>query len=100
VPYFLVRLLPPRPTFMQDMTDAERATMQAHGADRGGLMDEGKVLVDAPVLGPRGGWGLGIMEVADEAEVWRLVAGDPVAQAKLGTYEVSPLGVRRVRKGS
>ncbi len=30
--YFYLKLIPPRPTFAQDITDEERALMEEHGA--------------------------------------------------------------------
>ena len=38
---FFCKLVPPRPTFAQDMSDAEASLMQAHATYWRGLMDEG-----------------------------------------------------------
>lgn len=88
---FLVRLISPRPTFVQDMTDAERAIMQEHGAYWRGKLAEGAVIAFGPVLDPQGPWGLGLVRAVDEAAVRAFEAGDP-AKTKLGMrYEILPM---------
>jgi uncharacterized protein YciI len=82
MPYFFCRLLPPRTTFMQDMSDDERKLMTAHGAYWKGLLDKGKAIVFGPVLDPQGSWGMGVLEATNEAEVQTLFADDPVSRAK------------------
>ena len=47
VNYFLFRLTPPRPTFSQDMTSAEREVMQTHGAYWSSLADRGSQSLSA-----------------------------------------------------
>jgi uncharacterized protein len=81
MPYFLCRLSPPRPTFMQTMTDDERKVMMAHSAYWKGLLDKGKAILFGPVLDPAGGWGLGVLEGVDEAELRALLADDPAAKS-------------------
>ena len=65
--YFL-KLLPPRPTFAQDMTPAEAKLMQAHGAYWSGLMAQGIAVVFGVVGDPQVPYGVGIIELADEAD--------------------------------
>jgi uncharacterized protein YciI len=77
--YFFCRLVPPRPTFMQTMSDEERKVMMAHSAYWKSLLDKGKAIVFGPVLDPAGGWGLGVFEGADEAEIRAFLADDPAA---------------------
>ena len=43
--YYLCKLLPPRPTFPQDMTPREAEIMQAHVAYCGKLLQAGKAIV-------------------------------------------------------
>jgi hypothetical protein len=38
--HFFVKLIPPRSTFMMDMTDAEKATMQQHVVYWSKLLDK------------------------------------------------------------
>jgi uncharacterized protein YciI len=92
VKYFLCRLIPPRPTFPQDMTEAEAAVMRDHVAYWTALAERGTALAFGPVADPAGTWGMGLLEAEDEAEVRSLTAGDPVMTAALGTrYEILPM---------
>jgi len=75
--HFALYLNPPRPTFMQDMTDEERGIMQRHVVYWKDFMDQGKVLALGPVLDPQGAYGLGIVEVESEQEVKDMIAADP-----------------------
>jgi uncharacterized protein YciI len=75
--YFLIKLLPPRNTFMQDMSPEEAAIMQKHVAYWQSAMEQGKVHAFGPVADPEGGWGLGILETQDRAEAEALCASDP-----------------------
>jgi uncharacterized protein YndB with AHSA1/START domain len=90
--YFMLRLLPPRPSFMMDMSADERAMMGEHAAYWSVHMNAGKAIVFGPVGGPNGGWGLGVVRVADEAELASLTGGDPAIRAGRGlSYEILPL---------
>lgn len=89
---FLCRLMPPRSTFMQDMSEAERAIMQAHAGYWHRKLAEGVAIAFGPVADPSGGWGLGLVEVRDEMELNELQAGDPAVKAGLGfRYETLPV---------
>jgi uncharacterized protein YndB with AHSA1/START domain/uncharacterized protein YciI len=90
--FYMLRLLPPRPTFMLDMTEDERAMMRDHVAYWARHLASGKAIVFGPVGGPAGGFGLGVLRVADEAELHALQEGDPAIRAGRGlTYEISPM---------
>jgi uncharacterized protein YndB with AHSA1/START domain len=90
--YFCCRLLPPRPTFPADMTDAERKIMQDHVGYWMGLLGQGKAIVFGPVADPKGAWGLGVLRVSDRAELDRLQAQDPAMLSQLGfRQEVFPM---------
>ncbi len=90
--FFVCRLLPPRPTFAQDMNADERAMMQEHAAYWRGHLQAGTVVVFGPVADPKGAWGLGVVRVADEAAVRALEAGDPAIKAGRGLrYEILPM---------
>jgi uncharacterized protein len=65
--YFLDRLIPPRPSFARDMTEAEATIMQEHFAYWLGLLEQRKVVVVGPVLDPKGTYGIALLEVEDEA---------------------------------
>jgi uncharacterized protein YciI len=90
--YFVCKLVPPRPTFPQDMTPREAEIMQAHFAYCGELLRAGKALVFGPVADPAGVWGLGVLQLPDDIEPQSIVADDPVMKADVGfTYEVMPM---------
>jgi uncharacterized protein YciI len=82
--YFLLRLIGPRPTFPQDMTEAERTLMQQHGAYWSAFVEKGKVIVFGPVADPAGAWGMAVLAVEDEQEARNLGEHDPVILAGIG----------------
>src|SRR4051812_31901456 len=87
--YFPVKLIAARATFMQDMTSAERDTMQQHSAYWSEKMQHGKVIVFGPVLDPKGPYGPGIICMKDEAEANQFMADDPAG--KILQIEISPM---------
>jgi uncharacterized protein YndB with AHSA1/START domain len=90
--FYLCRLLPSRPSFMQDMSAAEREVMLAHGKYWRGKLAEGHVVAFGPVADPAGGWGVGIVAVRDEAELRTFQNEDPAIQAAIGLrYEALPM---------
>lgn len=89
---YLCRLLPPRPSFPADMSEAEARTMQEHVAYWTRLADQGVALAFGPVLDPKGAWGVGLLAVDDEAQLEALRDGDPAIRAGLGfRYEILPM---------
>ena len=90
--FYFIRLLAPRPRFRVDMTSEEGAVMREHVAYWRGQMAAGKAIVFGPVDDPKGDWALGVVRVADEAELKAFEAGDPVIRSGRGfSYEVLPL---------
>ena len=90
--FFVCRLLPPRPSFMADMTPDELGVMQAHAAYWRGQLEAGNAIVFGPVADPRGGWGLGVIRAADEAAMKAFEAADPaIASGRGFSYEVLPM---------
>ena len=90
--YYLCKLLPPRPTFPQDITLEEAVIMQAHTAYCAELLRAGKALVFGPVADPAGVWGLGVLELSDNTDPQEIVANDPTIKANAGfTYQVMPM---------
>jgi uncharacterized protein YciI len=87
--YFALRLIPPRPTFAQDMNEEERGIMQRHSAYWRQLMAKGLVVVFGPVMDTAGAYGLGIVRVADAAQVQEIIAGDPANG--LNRYDFHPM---------
>jgi uncharacterized protein YciI len=81
---FLYKLIPPRSTFAQDMTEVERKVIQEHATYWKGVTDKGITIVLGLVLDPKDPWGVGIVEVADEADARALGTNDPCSQS--GSY--------------
>jgi uncharacterized protein len=95
--HFFLRLVPPRPTFAHDMSDAERAVMLEHVAYFKQQFEAGRVLIYGPVLFPTESFGMGVVEVADEAEVRAMMDADPSVVAGLNRYELAPMRVGAAR---
>ena len=87
--HFFCRLIPPRSDFMQTMTVAERAIMTEHVGYWTGKVATGHALVFGPVADPAAGYGIGIMNAADRAEMDALRDADPAIRANVGfRYEI------------
>jgi uncharacterized protein len=96
--HFLYRLIPPRPTFPADATDAENEIMQEHFGYWTGLIAGRKVVAYGPVMDPRGTYGVAILEVADEAAARTIADGDPAIHADAGFgFELHPMANAVVR---
>jgi uncharacterized protein YndB with AHSA1/START domain len=96
---FLLRLIPPRPSFAQDMTEQERRVMMEHVVYWQGHTNANEVIAYGPVADPKGGWGVAIVEVEGEARVKQLTSEDPVMIQKLGArYEILPMPQVIVRR--
>lgn len=90
--YYVCRLLPPRASFVQDMTTEEAAVMQAHAAYWAEQLRQGRAIVFGPVADPSGPWGLGVVRVKNEGDMRALEASDPAIQSGKGfRYEVLPM---------
>jgi uncharacterized protein YciI len=84
MPYFLCKLIPPRPTFVADMSADERAVMIAHRNYWSPHVDIGLVVAMGPVADPDGGYGVAIMDAASLEAVEALQEQDPVILAAHG----------------
>ena len=94
---FVYKLIPPRPTFAQDMTDAEREIMTRHVGYWLERLDDGEVVVFGPVQEADRTWGLGVLETDDEAAARALVDADPAIASGMATMELSPMPAAHVR---
>ena len=92
---FLIRLIPPRPTFAQDMSEHEREVMGRHAAHWRGLLDRGTAVAFGPVLDPAGSWGLGLLDLAVQDEAVKVAASDPAVLSGVCTYELLPMQLVR-----
>jgi uncharacterized protein YciI len=89
---FFIKLIPPRPSFAQDLSALEASAMREHAAYWRAKMEEGTVLGFGPVAHPEGTYGIGVIETEDEAAARRFMEGDPAIRANLGLrYEVNPM---------
>jgi uncharacterized protein YciI len=96
--FFMLRLLPPRPSFSQDMTEAERAVMLRHMDYWRDLTSRGIAILFGPVLDPVAPYGLGIVEVKNQGEAEELAAADPVMHSTVGCrYEMQPMRIGMIR---
>jgi uncharacterized protein YciI len=90
--FYVCRLIPPRPSFVQDMTAEEAGVMQAHVAYWTDLLRKGNAIVFGPVADPKGSWGLGVIRASDDDHLSHITQADPVTRSGLGfQYEVLPM---------
>jgi uncharacterized protein YciI len=95
--YFVYKLIPPRPTFPVDMTDAEAAIMDQHFAYWRRFEERGIVVVLGPVLDQSGTWGLGVIAADDPNDISALGAEDPAVKSGMSTFQVYPMADPFVR---
>lgn len=87
--HFFLKLNPPRPTFMKDMTGIEKAIMQMHITYWQPYVYNGTVVVLGPVFTDSGGFGMAVVAVDNEDELDGLIRNDPANG--LNSYEVYPM---------
>jgi uncharacterized protein YciI len=90
---WLIRIIPPRPTFDKDSTPAEDALMDQHFAYWKDLNDKGVCIFGGPVLDPKGVYGIIVVRTATEDEASALAAGDPSVKAGLIKNDVAEMVV-------
>jgi uncharacterized protein len=76
-----------------DITPEEKLLMQEHVRYTRQSFDAGKILIYGPVMAPGGAFGMAVFEVADEAEVRRVLESDPTVLAGLNKFEIHPMRV-------
>jgi len=67
--------------------------MDEHAAYFQNQFEAGKLLLYGPVMAPDGAFGVGILEVEDEADARRFGEGDPSVRAGLNRWELYPMRV-------
>jgi uncharacterized protein YciI len=85
---WLCIIRPPRPTFISDMRDEERAVMAEHFAYLERLLAEGRLLLAGPSLDPP--FGIIVLVAESEEEAWAIVRADPSVQAGVQAPELHP----------
>jgi len=86
---FFLKLNPPRPSFTLDITEEERAIMAKHIEYWKPHIHSGTAVVIGMVADPKGGYGVGVVQVDDEHQLNELIANDPANG--LHSYEVHPI---------
>jgi uncharacterized protein len=86
---FFLKLNPPRPSFMIDMTADEKIIMQKHVAYWDPYVNDGTVIVLGPVFDPKGGYGIAVVTVDSDDQLNQMIANDPANG--LNTYEIHPM---------
>jgi uncharacterized protein YciI len=78
------------------MTEAEEKVMSKHIAYWTEQVERGATVVMGPVCDPKRGYGIGIVETTDEAELRALLANDPAVKASLLKDEFYPMSARSI----
>ena len=86
---FYLKLNPPRPTFMMDMTEDEKTIMQKHVEYWTKLLNEGIAIVFGPVMDPAGVYGVGVVLVDSEEVLKWIINNDPANG--INKYEYFPM---------
>jgi uncharacterized protein YciI len=95
---FLLKLVPPRTTFADDITPEEGKLMQEHADYWKAQFATGCVLIIGPVLDPKGVWGMAVLETTTEEEARTLAMNDPSVKAGLNKVELSPMKLFLMKK--
>jgi uncharacterized protein YciI len=95
---FFLKLVPPRPTFADDMTPEEGKLMQQHADYWKAEFAKGTVLIIGPVLDPKGIFGMAVLETVTEEEARSLAMNDPSVKAGLNKFELSPMQLFLMKK--
>lgn len=90
---WFIRLIPPRPTFDKDMTDAEQKLMEEHFVYWKDQFAKGVCLFGGPVFDPRGVYGVLAIRAATEDEARAIASADPSVKAGLNRIEVAEIRI-------
>jgi uncharacterized protein len=88
VSHFLYKLIPPRPTFDQDMDEAEATIMGEHVTYWRAQTERGTAIVFGAVADPDGVWGLAVVDAESEEDVRTIGLRDPAVASQLAHFEV------------
>jgi hypothetical protein len=80
---------------MFNMTEAEQVVMAEHSAYMQQLLEAVTLIITRPCTD--GAFGMSIIEMDDEAAARWVVAGDPAVRAGVGSLEMHPIHVARMR---
>jgi uncharacterized protein len=88
---WLIRLVPPRPTFANDATPAEQSMMQQHLAYWKELNDKGICVFGGPILDAKGAYGILVVHADTQEEARALGEADPSVKSGLNKIEVAEM---------
>ncbi len=94
---FVLRLIAPRPSFAQTITNAEREIMGRHAAHWAPYLERGEMVVFGPILTDDGSYGLAVVETDDEQALRDFAANDPVVTTGTATFELGRMAAGYVR---
>jgi uncharacterized protein len=90
---WLIRLVPPRPTFAHDASPAEVALMEQDSAYWKDLNAKGVCTFGGPVLDPDGAYRILVVRAQTEEQAVALGDADPSVKAGLNKIEVAEMRV-------
>jgi uncharacterized protein YciI len=97
---WFVRLIPPRPTFAQDITPDEMKVMKEHFVYWKNLFDKGVCLFGGPVFDPKGSYGVLAIVADTEDEAKAIASADPSVKAGINKIEVAPMHIAFLPQGA
>jgi uncharacterized protein YciI len=97
MPTFVLRLIAPRPSFAETLTDSEREIMNRHAAHWRPYLERGDMVVFGPVLTDEDSYGLAVVETDDEQALREFASRDPVVTTGTAAFEVGRLAAGHVR---
>jgi uncharacterized protein YciI len=95
---FVLRLIAPRPSFAQTMTDDEREIMNRHAAHWQPYLERGDMVVFGPILTEDDSYGLAVVETDDEQALREFAGQDPVVTTGTAEFEFGRMAAGRVRE--
>jgi uncharacterized protein YciI len=95
---FVLRLIAPRPSFAQTMTDDEREIMSRHAAHWQPYLERGDMVVFGPILTEDDSYGLAVVETDDEQALREFADRDPVVTTGTAKFEFGRMAAGRVRE--
>lgn len=90
---WLIRIIPPRPTFDKDATTDEQALMDRHFDYWKDLNEKGVCVFGGPVLDPKGVYGILVVRATSEEIARAIGEADPSVKAGMNKIEVTEMNV-------
>ena len=89
MPAYFLKLIPPQPTFMIDMSEDEKEIMMNHVGYWNKLLEDNIAIVFGPVLDSKGAYGVGVVNVETEEQLLKVMGDDPANG--LNKFEFYPM---------